>query len=204
MNQSVTKEITLRPSLGSKEFREFSQTVQYKLEETGLIEILDVSQSRCMEMGSAECFVELVLHDGARITQGEELVLEMAQLFKGSDVRVVGVVRAVWSVASICYKGQCRDNSGLQKISECFEVELKAGAGNQVVEVEVLPSAFEEIDRELGPGTQVVEQVIRRLLEDNLAQGGLSYWNPVKNAKHNLDRIAAQEMIFRIKNPVRE
>jgi hypothetical protein len=125
------KTIKLYPSHDAREFKEFSQTVQQRLEEIGLIEFLDDNESRCIENGET-FFVELVLQDGFLIEQGEGLILELARTFKPKHehVRVLGVVRAHWAVGSATYTGQCRDESGLLKMSECYKVELvSAGAG---------------------------------------------------------------------------
>jgi hypothetical protein len=193
------KQIKLYPSFDTAEFRAFCSLVQKRLAETGMIDVLDETHSGSVEIGST-FFVELVLHDGSWIAQGEALILEMAN-FKHEHVRVVGVVRAQWTVASIQHVGNCIDGSGLLKTSECFKVELRAGEGKQVVEVEVTPGAFEEIDRRLGKGIQIVQQVIRMLLEENLKQGGQSYWHPIRNPKHRLDHLAAQAMIYKIEHP---
>jgi len=196
------KAIKLHPSFESREFQEFSQTVQRRLEETGLIEFLDDGESGCIENAS-EFFVELVLHDGSLIEQGEGLVLELAKTFrqKHGHIRVSGVVRAHWTVGKVTHVGNCWGESGAPKSSECFKAELESGSGYQIIEIEVTPSAFEEIERTLGSGDQFVQQVIRKLLEHDLNKGGLSYRHPIKHPKQYINDIAAQAMIYEIKNP---
>lgn len=195
----------LHPSYESRDFQEFSLIVQKQLEHTGLIDFLDGTQSGCVENGS-QFFIELVLHDGSLIKEGEALVLDIADTFKQEHghLRVQGVVRAHWTIGSIIYAGNCRDETGLLKSSECYKVELESGRGKQIVEIEVLPSAFEEIDQMLGVGDEFVNQVIRKLLENDLSKGGLSFWHPIRYPKKELNHIAAQAMIYEIKNPKSE
>lgn len=200
MSTATGKRIKLYPSYESKEFAEFSALVQRRLEQTGLISFLDESMSTCIE-NAAEFFVELVLHDGAEIKRGEELLTEIAKTFmqKHQNIRVSGVVRAHWSIKSITYKGNCHDESGLPKNSECFRVELESGKTIHTVEVEVTPSGFDEIVRNLGPGDQSVERVIRKLLENDLKKGGESFWHPIRHPKQYLNDVAAHTMIYEIK-----
>lgn len=202
MNSATAKKIKVYPSFETPEFMEFSSVVQARLEQTGLIEFLDEAKSTCIENGS-EFFVELVLHDGSEIAHGEELILEIAKAFKQKHehIRVSGVVRAHWSINGITPLGHCHDESGLPKNSECFTVQLESGKGRQAVQVEVTPSAFEEIDRTLGTGDQFVNQVIRKLLEHDLNKGGESYWHPIRHPRQYLSQIAAQAMIYEIKKP---
>ena len=201
LSSATAKRIKLYPSYESKEFAEFSSLVQQKLEQTGLIDFLDESVSTCIENGF-EFFVELVLNDGSEIKRGEDLILEIAKAFneEHKDIRVTGVVRAHWSIKNITYRGNCHDESGLLKSSECFGVELESGKGRQVVEVEVTPSGFDEIARRLGTGNYFVEQVIRKLLEHDLRKGGESFWHPIRHPKQYLNDVAAHAMIYEIKN----
>jgi hypothetical protein len=202
MTNTSKKTITLYPAHDSRDFREFSQIVQQRLDETGLIEFLDDAESGCVENGS-KFFVELVLQDGSLIEQGEGLILDLAGTFprEHEHVRVQGVVRAHWTVGSIIHVGLCRDESGLLRNAECYKVELVSGRGRQIVEVEVLPSAFEEIARSLGAGEQFVQQVIRQLLEHDLKKGGLSYWHQIRHPKQHINQMAALAMIYEINNP---
>lgn len=200
LSRSIAKQLKLYPSFETAEFREFCSIVQKKIEEMGMIDLLDETHSACVENGST-FFVELALHDGSWIARGEELILEISNSFKHEHVRVMGVVRAHWTVAEIQHVGTCTDDSGLPRNSECFKVELRAGEGKQIVEVEVTPGAFEKIDRRLGKGMQIAQQVIRKMLEENLKQGGQSYWHPIRNPKHRLDELAAQVMIHKIEHP---
>jgi hypothetical protein len=200
LNRATEKQIKLYPSYESKEFVEFSSLVQRRLEETRLIDSLDESVSTCIENGS-EFFIELVLHNGSEIKRGEDLILEIAKAFreKHQNIRVSGVVRAHWSIKSITYQGNCRDESGLIKSSECFNAELQSGEATQVVEVEVTPSGFDQIASSLGAGPDFVEQVIRKLLEHDLQKGGESFWHPIRHPKQYLNDVAVKAMVYEIK-----
>ena len=162
---------------------------------------MDDAKSGCVENGS-KFFVELVLQDGSLIEHGEGIILDLATTFPGKHehVRVEGVVRAHWVVGSITHVGLCRDESGLLKNAECYKAELVSGRGRQNVEVEVLPSAFDEIERAMGAGDMFVQQVIRQLLEHDLKKGGLSYWHPIKHPKQSINQMAVLAMVYEINN----
>ena len=179
--------------------------VEHQLRDAGLSKFVSREHSQFLDLGD-EMFVEVVLNDGTPLDDVEKIVRRTSQEVKAQGVKLDSVVRALWEVDDVRYLGPSRSSNGGLRAAYEFEVTLKSGTRRQRVIVDVSWNAVEFLRQKLGLGKfvsgsdnalqkghlsdELVGERVRSFVEHELSLGGTSYWDPVLNARRDLDDAA--------------
>jgi hypothetical protein len=108
------------------------KTIQQALQNDGVWDIIDGSQSQFFEVGHP--YTHLVLTDAALY----EKVLESMRALKRNSAKNLGyIVRSRWDIVAVEYKGPYYDSTGNLRTASEINVTLKSGARIQRVRVAV-------------------------------------------------------------------
>jgi len=140
------------------------KTIQQALQNDGVWDIIDGSQSQFFEVGHP--YTHLVLTDAALY----EKVLESMRALKRNSAKNLGyIVRSRWDIVAVEYKGPYYDSTGNLRTASEINVTLKSGARIQRVRVAVTYMA----SRALQEWTGAAEN------DSDATRGGLRLdWEP--------------------------
>jgi hypothetical protein len=165
------------------------------LREAGLAKFYDRGRSQYLDL-DGEVFAEVVLVDGSVLDEVERLVRKTAEELAKQAIRIDSIVRAFWEIESVEYSGRSRtpDLSQYRAAAE-FRVVLRSGSRQHQVFVDVFWGAIDVLRHKLGMHdgaeshesdlpdgrllSEMVGPAVRQFLEQQLARGGTSYWNPL-------------------------
>jgi hypothetical protein len=110
-------------------------------------------------------------------------------------------IRTVWEVADVKDHGTAYGKDGAPRAAHEFCVTLKSGSRFETAVVEITWGTMHWFRQKLGGQTtkgkteekRVAEElvaIIRRFVEDELRQGGTSYWDPLKYPRRELNELA--------------
>jgi len=179
---------------------EIRVTLESRLREAGLSEFVDRDRSQFLDLGG-EVFVELVLTDASRLEDAKRVVEAVADEMKSRGASLDSVVRALWEVVSVQHSGTSRTTDLAQyRAAEEFRITLRSGTRQCGVIMDVTWGAMELLEHKLGlkegqhqrslpPGhvaREMVAPIVRKFIEQNLARGGTSYWDPLHDFRIEL------------------
>lgn len=131
-------------------------------------------------------FVELVLNDGSKLHEFEEVVTATKNEFQGLEID--SIVRAIWIVKSVSHIGVAY-SGGTPRAADVFEAILESGNRTTKVQVEITWAAFERLKEELEKDgrpvadpelVELAAERVKDFLEVQLSWGGTSYWDPLR------------------------
>ncbi len=170
--------------------------------ELGIQKALDPSRSQFLDMPEGP-FVELVLNDGDKLGEFAEIVELISKEAAAQGLEVDVVLRAIWRVSKIEYVGVAPGASGGIRSAERFRCILQSGQLSQEVLVDVTWDALEllkaklpELPQSLPQRNAFVKEIVSRFLELQLSFGGVSYWDPVRYPRQDLDSAAMSYMMM--------
>ena len=170
-----------------------------RLEAVGLWNKLDLRESQFLEL-PPQVFVELVLFDASVVNRIADIAsdIQLAHPDDGIDI----VIRAHWKIRSVNYAGYAVGFSGRVRAAERFDVVIVSGDVTQKVTVDVLQDASSVLKSKLQPVVadsaayrKIVADLVRRFVEMQLAQGGTSYWDPIRHPHLDINAADVQYMI---------
>lgn len=162
------------------------ELLEHRLQDAGLAKFVNKDRSQFLNLMD-ELFVEIVLNDGAALSDVEKIVRHTAEELKAQGIRLDTIVRALWEVTRIDYVGPSRSSDGGFRAASNFRATLKSGSRECHVTVDVFMSATEFLKRKLGGAkqeqgvsmTNMIAPVVKEFLREQLRSGGLSYWDPL-------------------------
>lgn len=170
-------------------------TLERHLSDAGLAKFYERERSQYLDL-DGEMFAEVVLNDGSALDEAERLVRQTADELAKQGINVDSLVRALWEVVSVEYSGRSKTpDLRLYRAAAEFRVVLRSGSRQHQTFVDVFWGAIDILrhklglndsgapfERELPDGhvlNEMVTPVVRNFLEQQLARGGTSYWNPL-------------------------
>jgi hypothetical protein len=171
--------------------REFKE----RLEAVGLWNKLDLRESQFLDL-PPQVFVELVLHDAGVAERIADVAGDIRAAHRDEEIDIV--IRANWKIRSVLYAGHALGLSGGVRAAERFDVVIMSGDETRKVTIDVLKDAVDLLKSKLLPGMayeQVVKELVQKFVEMELAQGGTSYWDPVRHPHLDVNAAAVQYMI---------
>jgi len=188
-------------------FNELRGTLEKRLQAAGLAQFVDRDRSQFLDLGG-EVFVEIVVNDGAVLGDIEKIVSLTSDEMRAQHILVDTLVRALWEMVSVEHAGTSRTADLTQwRAAEEFRVTLRSGTRQCRVTMDVTWGAMELLKHKLGlregqnqsglpPGhvvREMVAPIVRKFIEQNLALGGTSYWDPLQDSRLEL---TATDMSF--------
>jgi hypothetical protein len=151
--------------------------------------------SQFLDVGGG-VFVELVVNEGSKLQEFEEVVAAVKAECKGLEIE--SIVRAVWVVESVRYIGLASNlglasNHGIplsaDTLADTFEAILNSGSRKTGVRIDVTWDAFERLKEELRRESraisdanlvEITKEKVNDFLVLQLSLGGTSYWDPLR------------------------
>ena len=172
---------------------QLKRLITAKLNEKGLA--VHVVKDKGLLLDLPEGFlVEIVLDDAARIDDASQALAEVETQVKSENEKLDYIVRPLWEVEEVGLASQSApegiDNLMRQGNSSLpFIATLKSGKSvRKDVYVEMTPSAYRQL-RRLGQATDEdsLREVVGDFLKKQLSFGGISYWDPIKRPRQQLN-----------------
>jgi len=171
-----------------------------RLREAHLEEVLCPEKWQCLDMEDS-VWLEVVLSDGAELERVEANVAEVKDAFRARGTRVDTIVRAMWDVVDVQSHGPAYGKDGAPRAAEEFYVTLQSGERAETVAIAITLAATAAIRARLDAETptgkaqdnQVRDKVValaRKFVDNELRQGGLGYWDPLKHPQREVDEPA--------------
>jgi hypothetical protein len=172
---------------------ELDRLITAKLDQKGLVGHVVKDKSVLLDFPE-EYFAEVVLDDAAGIDDANQALSEAAAQLKRENEELDYIVRALWEVGEVRLAPEYKPEAipELMKqgfFSLRFLATLKSGEQiEKEVGVELTPSAYEEL-RRLGQPTDEnsLKAVVRDFLKVQLSLGGVSYWDPKKYPRQQIN-----------------
>jgi hypothetical protein len=171
-----------------------------RLREAHVEEVLCPEKWQCLDMEDS-VWLEAVLSDGAELERVEANVAEVKDAFRARGTRVDSIVRAMWNVVDVQSHGPAYGEDGAPRAAEEFYVTLQSGERAETVAVAITSAATAAIRARLDAETQTgkaqdnqvrdkVVALVRKLVEYELRQVGLGYWDPLKHPQREVNEPA--------------
>ncbi len=173
---------------------QIEKLLESRLRNAGLSKYVNKELSQFLEL-PAELFVEVVLDEGSALDDVGKIVHQTAEELKRQGITLDGVVRTLWEIVGVKYVGHSRTADLQWRAAEEFRAELKSGSRHCQVIVDVFWGAIDVLRHKLGlketwttldavlPDGHVVREmvapVVMTFLNQQLARGGASYWDPL-------------------------
>ncbi|HUY80315.1 MAG TPA: hypothetical protein VMU92_01160 [Acidobacteriaceae bacterium] len=167
---------------------ELKKALADELKSAGLAPYIVRDKSQVLEV-SEGFFVEMVLNDGSKLGDAENLIGSIRAKMQSHGVQIISVLRAVWSVKEVERIGPSRGKSGGIKTSVDFRAILESGRRETEVVIEVGDLALKELRERLGSDDKVLDAV-EDFLRLQLSWGGAGYWDPVRYPRQILNEAA--------------
>jgi hypothetical protein len=173
---------------------EVEKLIRAKLQDSSLLDVIDEFKSQFLEFPDG-FFVELVLTDGAKLVDVERIGREVRESLRKQNVDLDVIVRAIWTVKEVGDPCTPPDSSGKPQLGRWrVLVTLASGGLTRRVEVDVLYAVVQDIkNRIAGNGwsdASAIKEVVREFIEMELALGGESYWDPIRDSKQEISGSA--------------
>ena len=180
---------------------EIEDILDRQFKESGLSEFVSREHSQFLDVLD-EPFVEIVLTDGSRINDAGKIVHDVRQELKAQGVNLDSVVRALWKVVGVAYVGMSKTSDNQLRAAHAFSVTLQSGKRSHYITVDVFWGAVEFLQEKLGlksfvPTNQaghltgeMVANAVHRFVEHQLSMGGMSYWDPIRFPRLELNDSA--------------
>lgn len=173
--------------------------IRGRLQAAGLWEKLDLRESQFLDLPPL-VFVELVLYDAGLVNRVADIANDIQLAHPEQEMDTV--IRAHWQVRSVLYAGYAMGLSGGIRAAERFDVIIFSGSVTQQVIVDVTKDALDLLRSKLGvtdadplPHRQLIANLVRSYVEMQLAQGGTSYWDPIRVPHLDVNAAAVQYMV---------
>jgi hypothetical protein len=196
--------------------KELERLVLQRLANKGLAAFIDKAQSNFLDMSLATetFFAEIVFMDASRLGEAEDVLLTIQKELQSNHIQLDFIARAAWQVLpDMVSQKQAASLTGIpirftQGIS--FVAQLKSGAQETGVSVFIAMDALDLLAERFGfrrpdPVGWVPDQgdinektlktVVVSFLEQELARGGKSYWDPVRYPHLELNEAAASYLL---------
>jgi hypothetical protein len=175
------------------EHDELNRLITTKLNETGLGGHLVKEKGQLLEF-PGEYFAEIVLNDAGKIEEASQALAEVAAQLNHENQKLDYIVRSLWEVEEVKlapdFTPEAIPNLMRQGIfSLRFAATLRSGERvKKEVDVELTPGAYEEL-RRLGQPTDEnsLRDLVRDFLSVQLSFGGVSYWDPIRYPRQQLN-----------------
>jgi len=146
--------------------------------------IVNYDESQFLELDGSY-FAEIVLNDATVLQDVREIVRQIAA---ESKVRLAYLVRAKWKVIDARFVGPAIGKDGGLRAASVYHATLLSGSLKHVVSIEV----GNEASRLLHNDTSRIAKLVTEHLENQLAAGGTSSWDPVISPAPEINRMTVQ------------
>lgn len=175
---------------------ELGNLIENRLSAAGLGAYIDDGKEQYLEFPDG-FFAEIVLKDGARLSEAQRLVKSIEEELRKQDVELDAIVRATWELVEVRKAGLAPGPANGQR----FVAILRSGSRNLEVTVEmpgiVLACVLAAFNggslKDFGADKDtVLKQIVSAFLRLELSLGGESYWDPILYPERTLDQNALQ------------
>jgi len=179
---------------------QIQELIERRFREAGVSGSINRTHSQFLDFQD-DLFIETVLDDATHVESVEKILRETAQELKSQGVTLQGVVRALWQIIDVSYVGPSRSADGGLRAASFYEVTLKSGERQHHVGVDVSWGALEFLKQKRGLTkltaktrrefqTDVVARAVWSFVQDQLSQGGMSYWSPILHPQLEMNDAA--------------
>ncbi len=176
------------------------ELIERKLREAGVSVSINKAHSQFLDMQD-EMFVEIVLDDASHLEDVEKIIRNTAQELKLQGIKLDSVVRALWEIVDVSFVGPSRSADGGLRAATLYDVTLKSGNRQHHVAVDVFWGAVEFLKQKRGLTkltpknmrefqNEVVAKAVWSFVQDQLSQGGTSYWSLVLYPRREMNDAA--------------
>jgi hypothetical protein len=180
-----------------------------RLTVTGLSTAVNGEMSQFLDLSDG-FFAEIVLNDGSKLVQTEQILRDVRQELNERGVRLDSIVRAIWTVKDIQFIGPARGVSGGVKAALEFGAILESGSRQCRVSIELSLAALNRLREKLALSEKVgftgwvrnadvdedtLRKVVAEFLDFQFSSGGASYWDPIRFPKLELKEPAVSYLM---------
>jgi len=196
--------------------QDLKKLVFSRLQRQGLDDVISIRKSQFLDMSLTahdSFFAEVVLTDASRLPEVEKTLRNLKEELSAKAVSLDYIARGEWRIERDKIR---RDkklvSTGTQMkraLGIVFLVRLQSGKESIDVEVLVTSDALDILATRFGysqsdtfqwsadkPGEEeILKELVARFLEEQLSQGGESYWDPVKYPELELNGPAVSYLL---------
>lgn len=173
---------------------ELEKVTKDKLRSAGLLSVLDHAHTQFLDFPEG-VFVELVLADASKLRPAEDTLNQIKKELAQKGTQIDSIVRAIWKVKSVEYKGPARAPTGEPRLALAFEAVLESGRQTCEVSVDLAVTALDLLRKRMGDVSKLgtlswsetgdvdratLRDMITQFLILQLSAGGTSYWDPIR------------------------
>jgi hypothetical protein len=158
---------------------EVDKIVKENLASAGVLEAVDREKDQLLECPE-DLFAEIVLSDGSKLKDAEEVLRRIQPDLEGRGVRLDSIGRATWRVRDVDRyydAGWIVDSSrpgGVLSLPILrFKVTLESGSTKTDVWVDVTPSGYDQLKQAGHSDEESLKKIVERFRGDPT----LSWWN---------------------------
>jgi hypothetical protein len=179
---------------------QIEELIERRLREAGVSNFINRAHSQFLDIQD-EIFIEIVLDDATHVESVEKILRDTAQELKAQGITLQGVVRALWQIIDVSYVGPSRSADGGLRAASFYDVTLQSGTRQHHASVDVSWGALEFLKEKRGLTiltaesrrefqTDVVARAVWSFIQDQLSQGGMSYWSPILHPRREMNDAA--------------